>query len=256
MLGTMDALPTATSSGLIAQGVNFAYRRGRTTAIDEPGGIVFPMGRTALLGPNGAGKSTLLAIVAGALEPRSGRVMAAGRRLARRDRMEQVAWLPQHPTIDRGLTSLEYCAFQAWLTGVSHRRALSDGREALDLVGLGEHADHRTHTLSGGLRARLAIAGTLVAGSRYLVLDEPLAALDPAQRRMLVELLAGLASGRVIVVSTHDVLDLRAGFDSVVVLREGRCIFQGGLDEFLRDGDGREVSATDAYVRILGVNEE
>jgi ABC-2 type transport system ATP-binding protein len=240
------------AASLECDGLLFAYSRKSRPAVSLVNSITFPQGRTALLGPNGAGKSTLLSIIAGGITPQRGVVRAGGDVMSRPTQISQVAWLPQAPTVDRALTSREYCAYQAWLKGTPSGSALEAADKALALVGLSEQSRTLTHRLSVGTRARLCLAGTLATGAKYLLLDEPMAALDPAQRRNFLKLIRDLAEERAIIVSTHDVLDLDQGFDHVVVLQDGRCVFGGSVESFLTGPKHpHRISATEAYVRLL-----
>lgn len=129
---------------------------------------------------------------------------------------------------------------------------MSKAADALESVDLGDHRNTATNKLSGGMRARLSLATALVTEAEFLLLDEPMAALDPAQRQAFAALVSTLSSERDIVISTHDVLDLDRGFDHVIVLWDGSPVFSGTVKEFLvRGGGAATSSATDAYLGII-----
>ena len=181
-------------------------RFGDRTAL-EPTEVALHAGETvALIGPNGAGKSTLLALLAGALEPTSGTVETHAR----------VGWVPQRPALYRRLTARENLELFADL----ERRGDVDG--LLDEFSL--PADVPAAELSVGNRQRLNVAIALLAAPDVLLLDEPTASLDPAQReRLWHDLLALPARGGSLcfVTQHHDELE-RA--DRVLELREGRLV--------------------------------
>ncbi|MFG3049979.1 ATP-binding cassette domain-containing protein [Kitasatospora sp. NPDC048239] len=220
---------------------------------------------TVLLGPNGAGKSTLMALAASQLTPRRGAVSWRGRGCAGRgDRTayrRAVAWLPQQVTPVPGLSVREQVAYTGWLKGMSRAAAWQASATALARVRLTELADRRSHQLSGGQLRRMGIAGCLTHHSELILMDEPTAGLDPAQRgvfRTLIEELAGEVS---LIVSTHQTEDLAEIYRQVVVLDRGAVRFQGGAAEFHALGTagaprtpgapGAPGSAEAAYARLV-----
>jgi ABC-2 type transport system ATP-binding protein len=181
-------------------------RFGDRTAL-EPTDLTIGSGETvALIGPNGAGKSTLLAVLAGALEPTSGSV----------DARVPVGWVPQRPSLYRRLTARENLDLFARLERKGDVDALLS---AFALPG-----DVPAGDLSVGNRQRLNVAIALLGAPDVLLLDEPTASLDPAQReRLWDELLTLPARGGALcfVTQHHDELE-RA--DRVLELRDGRLV--------------------------------
>ncbi|HLI52557.1 MAG TPA: ATP-binding cassette domain-containing protein [Thermomicrobiaceae bacterium] len=196
-----------------------------------------PPGKTVLLGPNGAGKSTLLGLGTDALRPTQGRVrfgdVTPSRRRDRSAYRRLVGWMPQHTRAVPGLTAHEQVAYAAWLKGLGQRQAWSAAADALKQVGLHDLAGRKVSTLSGGQVRRIGLAQMLAHDAQVLLLDEPTAGLDPAQRARFRDLMAALPQGRVVVVSTHQVDDLSELFQSVVILDKGRFHFTGSVTEFL-----------------------
>ncbi|MFE2040351.1 ATP-binding cassette domain-containing protein [Streptomyces sp. NPDC059477] len=214
---------------------SFGYRR-RDFVLDDLT-LDIPSGCSVLLGPNGAGKSTLLALAASALRPRRGRVtlgdLDTGRRGDLKEYRRQVGWLPQRVTAVPGLRVREQTAYAGWLKGLSRRDAWDRSLAAIERVGLGELADRSAEHLSGGQLRRLGIAQTLVHSARVVLMDEPTAGLDPAQRRVFRALLERLKDQASFVVSTHQTDDLADSYDSVLLLDQGRILFQGPTASFL-----------------------
>ena len=216
--------------------VTFRYPRSPRPVLDDFSWQV-PAGRTVLLGPNGAGKSTLLALGADALRPTGGRVrcraLDAAHRAERAAYRRAVGWLPQQVCAVPGLTAQEQVAYAAWLKGLGSGQAWSAAAAALERVGLATVAGRPTATLSGGQLRRVGLAQVLVHEAEVVLLDEPTAGLDPAQRARFRALLAALPSERPVVVSTHQVDDLSDLFDTVVVLEDGTIRFTGSVTAFL-----------------------
>jgi len=224
----------------------YAYgRRGPDVVRDVD--VELDDGVTVLLGPNGAGKSTLLALAASVHDPRSGRVTVSG--VDSRDRRPYrrlVSWLPQQVDVVAGCTAREQVALAGWLKGMTRSDAWDAAAVALDRVALGDVRDRRTGSLSGGQRSRVGLAQALVHDAPVILLDEPTAALDPAQRHAFRALLSTLANDRVLLVATHDVLELQASSDRVAVLDGGVVRFFGTVAQF-HEPVGAAASAVDAY---------
>jgi ABC-type multidrug transport system ATPase subunit len=194
-------------------------RFGERTALRDVT-LTVPAGATlVVLGPNGAGKSTLLRVLAGLLRPHAGSAKVLGRELPRdgwavRGR---VGLLAHEPLLYRDLTPRENLRFQARLHGVPGERV----EEVLDAVGMTARADDPVAVLSRGMVQRVAAARAVLHDPELLLLDEPLANLDPAASALL-EPLVGRGSGRTRVVTSHDPAGGLAGADLALGLRAGR----------------------------------
>ncbi|HUQ06347.1 MAG TPA: ABC transporter ATP-binding protein [Kofleriaceae bacterium] len=195
-------------------------RFGRRAALD---GVSFAVAKgtlCALCGGNGAGKTTLLRVIAGYLDSDGGTVtLEAGARLG---------YLPEGAPLPPELTVAEYVRHRARLVGRGHdasriARALAD-------VELTARAGDAIGTLSKGLRQRAALAGVLVAGANVLALDEPASGLDEVQRGELRKRLrAAVTAGQTVLWSTHELSDVEAEADQIVVLAAGRVVADGDV---------------------------
>ncbi|UOO80794.1 ATP-binding cassette domain-containing protein [Uruburuella testudinis] len=198
-----------------------------------------------LIGHNGSGKSTLLKLLTRQTQPTGGSILLDGRPVATysaRDYAKQVAYLPQHLPAATALTARELVTMgrYAWsgLLGRSNdadRRAIA---EAFALTHTERFADQIVDTLSGGERSRIWLAMCLAQQSRYLLLDEPLAALDIAHQLEVMALVRDLSQrlnlGVIIVI--HDI-NLAAQYcDELVALKQGRLLKQGKPAEIMTAG--------------------
>ena len=192
-------------------------------------------GRTvALIGPNGSGKSTVCSVVAGLLDAENGRVVLGGRvldgpgRFVRAGR-RQVALLSQDPGVFTHMSVLGNVVFALRCQGVSRGEAIRRARAELVAVGAEHLASRSGGALSGGQAARVALARALATGPRLLVLDEPMSALDVTARQDIRRLVSRRCAekGLTLLLVTHDVLDLTALAEDVVVLDRGRVVEQG-----------------------------
>ncbi len=218
------------------------------TLTDPPRGLDVSIevrpGRTlALLGSNGAGKSTVLRTVAGLHAPGRARVVVGdtvlsdvgngGRASWSPPRKRAVGLLDQQPDLFGHLTVRGNVMFGPRAAGASRRAARTFADHLLDAVGARDLARRRARALSGGQAQRVALARALAASPRVLLLDEPLAAVDAPSARELREVLRRVLDGVTAVVVTHDVADVRALADDVVVLEGGRVVEHGPADELL-----------------------
>ncbi|HEX7308013.1 ABC transporter ATP-binding protein [Lentzea sp.] len=200
-------------------------KAGRKTAVD---GVTLTLGRGVhgLLGPNGAGKTTLIRALATVLKPSGGTLslLGGGNLHALRGR---IGYLPQEFGHYRRFTAREFVAYVAWLKEMPDNDIPGAVQRALERVGLADRADDKLKTLSGGMVRRVGIAQAIVNDPEVLLLDEPTAGLDPAQRLRFRELLTELGTDACVVVSTHLVEDVAAACTDVVLLSRGKLVFQG-----------------------------
>ena len=177
----------------------------------------------AVVGPNGAGKTTLLSIVAGTQPPSGGSVNRPPR---------EVGWAPQQPALYSKLSVVENLELFARLEKVKDPRAAVE--RMLEHTGLRARSHEPVGRLSGGNRQRVNVAVGLIADPPVLALDEPTASLDPAQRERMWEFVTRLAErGTAVVFSTHNVSEAQRHATRVLVLAEGRLLFDGAPRELL-----------------------
>ena len=186
---------------------------------------------TAICGPNGAGKSTLLAVLAGLLAPAQGSVVSAGEPLTTlpaRARARRSGYLPQNAEVawDIDVATLVALGRLPWRTSPAEDRAAVD--QALDALDLAAHARRPVSQLSGGERARALLARVLAGQPRWILADEPLAALDLAHQIALLRTFRGLAATGVgVVLVLHDLARAMNGADRAIVLEHGRIAADG-----------------------------
>ncbi len=208
----------------------------------------------AVLGPSGCGKSTLLRAVAG-LEPvTEGRIRWDGHDLASTPTHRRgFALMFQDGQLFDHLSVARNVAYALRLRRVAAREREQRVGELLELVGLGGYAARMPATLSGGERQRVALARSLAAQPRLLLLDEPLSALDAGLRERLAGDLAEIlrAAGTTTVLVTHDHEEAFAVADRLVVMREGRVVQQGVIGEVWARPVDPETALFLGYARVL-----
>ena len=187
---------------------------------------------TALIGPNGAGKSTLIRAAVGFERPTEGRVEVVGIDPWRHRpaALAQVGYVPQAMSLYRGLSVADHVRLAGAL-----RRSFDAELAAARLEELGLALDRRVGDLSGGEQAQVALALAIATRAPLLLLDEPIASLDPlARREFLAVLLDGARrDGSTVLLATHIVADVAGLADRIVVLGAGHKLLDDAVPEVL-----------------------
>jgi ABC-2 type transport system ATP-binding protein len=230
------------------------YRR--VTALRDCS-ITVPEGRiSALVGPNGAGKTTLLRMLAGLARPTSGRALVLGG-IPRQDPafLSEIGFLAQEIPLYRRFTAKDHISIGAHLN-----RRWDAESVRIRLTGLNIPLDRPVGKLSGGQRAQVALALTLAKRPRVLLLDEPVAALDPLARRhflgTLTEAVADAGGALTVVLSSHLVADLERVSDHIILVSASRVQLCGDTDELLAEhkllvGPRKDTSALERTHQVV-----
>ncbi|MGH8925907.1 MAG: ABC transporter ATP-binding protein [Acidimicrobiia bacterium] len=189
----------------------------------------------AVVGPNGAGKSTLFRILTGLITPDAGRATIAGLDVSR-DSYRVRGMVGFHPADDKTVfgrnTCFENLEFHGRMQGMPGRGLADRINEVLEVVGLSHARDRVAIALSSGMRSRLQLARALLHRPQVLILDEPTGTLDPVAAYELMNIISDQASqdGLAVLISSHRLEEIEALHDHVVLLDEGRVVYQGDLD--------------------------
>jgi ABC-2 type transport system ATP-binding protein len=240
--------------GIVVRGVRRTF--GAVVAVDSidldaPAGQV-----TALIGPNGSGKTTLLLVLASLLVPDSGEVSVAGFDPVTQPYQvrARTGWMPDTFGTFDTLTCREVLATTADAYHVPRIVAASRIEDLLELVHLGDLADHPTQVLSRGQKQRLGLARSLVHDPDVLLLDEPASGLDPRSRIELRGIVRGLAAkGKAVLVSSHVLAELDEMADRAVVVARGRTVAVQDLLETVTMRRAWRVRSLDAAALAAGL---
>ncbi|MBF8286323.1 MAG: heme exporter protein CcmA [Dehalococcoidia bacterium] len=246
---------------LKVEGLVKAY--GPLRAVDGASFSVDAGSVVALLGPNGAGKTTTFKCILG-VTSFEGSIEVDG--LSVRERGKEVrrrlGYLPQTPALSDGDTCRQALEFLAELKGADKGRVAP----LLKLANLWEQRDTKVSRLSGGMRQRLALAAALLADPPVLLLDEPTASLDLESRREFHDLIARLRDeGKTVILSTHFLDRLGDLADRVIVLNQGRVVFDGTMRElteraptnrFVVNLNGTAPAAFNEALQAIGIGPE
>ncbi|WP_418290852.1 ABC transporter ATP-binding protein [Massilicoli timonensis] len=194
-----------------------------------------------LLGPNGAGKTTLMRLICNLIKPSEGSVLYNGTEINQLGEAYRtmVGYLPQDFLCYPNFTVYQFLEYIGYLKGLPRSQTTNKIDELLNAVGLLERRNSKTSQLSRGLRQRLGIAQALLNEPAILILDEPTAALDPAERSIFRNLIGSISQNRITLLSTHIVSDVSYIADQILLLNCGALQYHGNLVSFVKNAEGK-----------------
>lgn len=201
----------------------------------------FVNGVYGLLGENGAGKTTLMRLICGILKPTTGNIYCDNIEIASMgaEYRKLLGYLPQDFGYYPNYTAMEFLMYVAALKGIPKDMAKKRANELLEVVGLSNVANKKVKTFSGGMKQRVGIAQALLNNPGILILDEPTAGLDPKERVRFRNLLSEYAGDKIVILSTHIVSDVEAIADEVLLMKKGKFVLQGAVQELTEKANGK-----------------
>lgn len=216
--------------------------------LSVPAGQLF-----GFLGPNGAGKTTTIRMLVGLLRPSNGRVTIAGHDIttdaiaAKR----AIGYLAQSPPLYPRLTGHEYLRFIGGLYGLDDTAVAQRAAPLLEMLTLSHKAGDVIESYSGGMRHKLALASVLLHQPQVVILDEPLAGLDPVSARAVKDLLRDLCSqGVTVFFSTHTLEIAERVCDRVGILQNGRLVADGNLTDLRQQAAQEQATLEDLFLAL------
>ncbi|MBE0500502.1 MAG: ATP-binding cassette domain-containing protein [Desulfuromonadales bacterium] len=191
-----------------------------------------------LLGPNGAGKTTAISILCTLLRPTSGTVTVLGHDVVQQaDQIRRLIGLvPQEIALYPSLTARENLRYFARIQRISGKRIEERVAQCLDLVGLGDCADRRIATYSGGMKRRANLAVGVLHEPAILFLDEPTVGIDAQSRNLILERLAELnCAGMTLIYTTHYMEEAQQLCDEIAIIDSGKVLAQGRPEQLVDD---------------------
>jgi lipopolysaccharide export system ATP-binding protein len=225
-----EALVKTFGSRTVVDGVNVHFRAGEVVG---------------LLGPNGAGKTTTFYMIVGLVPATTGVVKLDGTDITRLRMHERarhgIGYLPQEPSVFRKLTVAENILAIVEAIGVPRGERKARVNAHLDELHLGHVATQKAYTLSGGERRRLEIARALVTRPKFLLMDEPFAAIDPISVAEVQKIILQLkARGIGVVVTDHNVRETLRVVDRAYLIHKGKVLTEGTGDFLMHDESARK----------------
>ncbi len=210
-----------------------------------------------LLGPNGAGKSSLMRTVATLQDADSGTITLDGINvLTRKNEVRKLlGYLPQEFGVYPKMSAVDMLNHLSVLKGVTAAGERKEMVEALlQQTNLWEVRNKALSTFSGGMKQRFGIAQALLANPRLIIVDEPTAGLDPAERNRFLNLLSSIGREVTVILSTHIVDDVRQLCPRMAIIASGEVLLEGSPSETLAALDGQiwsRIVATDDELRVV-----
>ena len=225
---------------LLIQDISKTYANG-VKALNELS-LEINEGMFGLLGPNGAGKSTLMRILATLLEPDQGTVTLNDINVLteKTEVKKQLGYLPQSFGVYPRISAQELLNHFAVLKGLHNR---SQRKEMvtflLNQVNLYNDRKKSVHSFSGGMRQRFGIALALLGDPHLIIVDEPTAGLDPAERNRFNNLLSEISENKIVILSTHIVDDVKDLCNDMAIINKGEALLKGRPSDMIQNLEGK-----------------
>jgi ABC-2 type transport system ATP-binding protein len=199
-------------------------------SVSVPGGV------TGLLGPNGAGKSTFMKVITGQLKPSKGSINVLGEPIWQNPALYfRIGFCPEQDAFYERMTGLEWVTALVRLNGVTDADAAAIARNALEMVELTDAANKKIGAYSKGMRQRVKMAQAIAHEPELLILDEPLAGMDPIARRKTIRMIKDWGrAGRSIIVSSHILHEIESMTSNILLINQGRILAEGNVHQ-IRD---------------------
>lgn len=201
----------------------------------------FENGIYGLLGVNGAGKTTLINIIIGLLEMSEGQILYDGKNVRKYHKSYRnvLGYMPQYSTFYPNFTAEEFLSYMCVMKGIPKRKQKQRIDEMLEYVNLEKERKKKVGAFSGGMRQRLGIAQAILNDPKILILDEPTAGLDPAERIRFRNFISNLASDRIVILATHIVPDVEYIANHVMILHGGNILAWGTPKQLISKLEGK-----------------
>lgn len=199
-------------------------------------------GMFGLLGPNGAGKSSLMRTIATLQSADSGSIMLDELNiLEQKNELKKIlGYLPQEFGVYPKTSALELLDHYALLKGILHKKERKESvARLLETVNLYGHRKKSVHTFSGGMKQRFGIAIALLGNPRLIIVDEPTAGLDPAERVKFNNLLSDISENKIVILSTHIVDDISDLCNNMGIINNGELILLGQPEDLIGEMEGK-----------------
>lgn len=209
--------------------------------------LSLPTGMVGLLGPNGAGKSSLMRTLAGLQASDAGKIIFDGIDILQnpQDIRKVLGYLPQEFGVYPNMSCYALLKHIAILKGLSKPEYTKQIEELLILTNLTNDAGKKVSTFSGGMKQRFGIAQALLGDPKLIIMDEPTAGLDPAERERLNNLLVSISDNKLVLLSTHIVSDIENLCHHVALVNKGSVIDNGNVQCLIKPLDKKVWSTSE-----------
>jgi len=250
---TDTSKPSAAAGRPMIEAIGLSKFYGPFVAVQDvtftvPGGQV-----AAFLGPNGAGKSTTMKLLTGYLAPSAGEAKIGGFAVSsnRIEASRLIGYLPENGPLYNEMTPYSLLRYMGQARGMNAAVLKQRLDYVADKCALGSVWRKAIGKLSRGYRQRVGMAQALLHDPDVLILDEPTSGLDPNQVHEVRELISGLGQSKTVLLSTHILREVQAICDRVILINEGRIVFDGPVGEM--GGSGEEMERNFHKLTTVGV---
>lgn len=223
---------------------NVSKRFGTTQAADKVSFHVEPGEIFGLLGPNGAGKTTTIRMMLDIMRPDDGRVTIFGGPMTE-EKKNRIGYLPEERGLYADQKLMDVILYLASLKGVDKKTAVATSETYLKQLDLWEHRDKKMSALSRGMHQKAQFIVTVLHDPDLIIVDEPFSGLDPVNTELVKQMLLGLRDqGKAIIMSTHQMHQVEAMCDRIVLIHRGRVVLEGAVDAVRRQFAGNTVEVS------------
>jgi len=230
---------------IVLDDVSKQFAGAKEQALSHISGTINKGTIAGLVGPDGAGKTTLIRLITELLLPTSGTITLQCRR-------EEIGYMPQKFGLYEDLTVQQNLNLYADLQGIVGEERERRFTTLFEFTNLSPFKDRLAGKLSGGMKQKLGLACVLIKTPKLLVLDEPSVGVDPLSRRELWKMVQQLLADDITVIWSTAYLDEAARCDAVLLLNDGKLLFTGTPEQFVKGKSSFE----EAYIDILGGSHE
>jgi ABC-2 type transport system ATP-binding protein len=202
----------------------------------------------ALLGPNGAGKTTIVRMLLDFIKPSSGSITINGRPAAEPESRQHIGYIAEQHMIPPYLSGLEYLLRHASLIGLSGQDAVKEVDRVLEIVAMQGPQRKKSATYSRGMQQRIGLGAALLGQPRLLILDEPIAGLDPIGIRDVRKILENLrGQGVTVILNSHLLSEVEKTCETAAILYKGKILIKDTITAIVKDHETLE----DVFVRFI-----
>lgn len=221
---------------------------GTFTAVDNISYTIEAGDHFALLGPNGAGKTTIVRMLLDFIKPTSGRITISGIPVSDPKSRKQVGYLAEQHVIPPYLSGLGYLMRHASLMGLSGKNVAVEVDRVLEMVAMQGDEKKKSVTYSKGMKQRIGLAAAILGHPKLLILDEPIAGLDPIGIRQVRKILENLYDeGITVILNSHLLSEVEKTCKTAAIMYKGKILIRDSIRSIVKDGETLE----DVFIKYI-----